>query len=92
MFLKQTFVDLHRCLRTIFGDKNVATMLFYATSYPTGMWSFQMASKKPFNPMTDLNTEKAAQFSKEKKLHYYNEGIHIGAFAVPNFVKKMLEI
>ena len=51
-----------------------------------------MASKKPLNPVTDFNAEKAAQFSKEKKLHYYNEGIHVGAFSLPNFVKQMLEI
>ena len=92
LFHQKTFVDLNRCIRTIFGDKQVSTMLFYASSYPTGMWSFQMASKKPLNPVTDFNAEKAAQFSKEKKLHYYNEGIHVGAFSLPNFVKQMLEI
>lgn len=92
LFHQRTFVDLHRCLRTIFGDKSVATMLFYASSYPTGMWSFQVASKKPFNPIFDLDTTQAAKFSKEKSLHYYNEGIHVGAFSLPNFVKRMLEL
>lgn len=92
LFHQKTFVDLHRCIRTIFGDKNAATMLFYAPSYPTGMWSFQIASKKPFNPMTDLDSEKAAKFSKEMNLHYYNDGVHVGAFSLPNFVKQMLEL
>ena len=92
LFHQKTFVDLHRCIRTIFGDKNAATMLFYAPSYPTGMWSFQIASKQPFNPMADLNADKAAKFSKEKNLHYYNEAVHIGAFSLPNFVKQMLEV
>lgn len=92
LFHKKTFVDLHRCLKGIFGMNNVNTMLFYASSYPTGMWSFQMASKQALNPIQDLNTKKAAEFSSQNKLHYYNEGVHIGAFAVPNFVKQMLEI
>lgn len=92
LFHQKTFVDLHRCLRTIFGDKSVATMLFYASSYPTGMWSFQVASNKPFNPIKDLDGAKAESFSQNNKLHYYNEGVHMGAFAVPNFVKRMLEM
>ncbi len=92
LFHQKTFVDLHRCLKGVFGSQNVNTLLFYASSYPTGMWSFQVASKKAMNPVKDLNTEKAAQFSAGNKLHYYNEGIHAGAFAVPNFVKKMLEL
>jgi spermidine synthase len=92
LFHQKTFVDLHRCIRTIFGDKNAATMLFYAPSYPTGMWSFQVASKKAFNPIADLKADKAAQFSKDKKLHYYNDGVHVGAFSLPNFVRQMLEL
>ena len=92
LFHQKTFVDLHRCLKGVFGPQNVNTLLFYASSYPTGMWSFQVASKKALNPTKDLNAEKAAQFSTANKLHYYNEGIHAGAFAVPNFVKKMLEL
>lgn len=92
LFHQKTFVELHRCLRTIFGNNSVSTMLFYASSYPTGMWSFQVASNKPFHPIKDLNGTKAEKFSQENKLHYYNEGVHFGAFAVPNFVKRMLEI
>jgi spermidine synthase len=92
LFHSQTFVDLNRCLRTIFGDKNVSTMLFYASSYPTGMWSFQMASKKSLHPIKDLDFEKAADFSRSQKLHYYNEGVHSGAFSLPNFVRSMLEV
>ncbi|MFN8848035.1 MAG: polyamine aminopropyltransferase [Bdellovibrionales bacterium] len=92
LFHKKTFIDLHRCLKGIFGMNNVHTLLFYASSYPTGMWSFQMASKQTLHPIQSFKSSEAAQFSKTNKLHYYNEDVHVAAFAMPSFVKKMLEV
>jgi spermidine synthase len=52
------------------------------------MWSLQMATKSDLNPSIAPAT--AAAFTKEHKLHYYNEGMHMAAFQLPGFVKRML--
>jgi spermidine synthase len=91
MFQTNTFVELNRCLKDIFGMQKVHTMLFHATTYPSGMWSLMMASKKSINPKTDIDTAKTASFVKQKNLKYYNEELHSAAFCLPNFVKSLLD-
>lgn len=91
MFHTNTFVELNHCLKDIFGIQKVHTMLFHATTYPSGMWSLMMASKKAINPKTDIDTAKTASFVKQKNLKYYNEELHSAAFCLPNFVKNLLE-
>lgn len=57
-------------------------------TYASGHWLFGFASKK-YHPLNDF---KGFEF-KEKLNHtkYYNEDIHRGAFALPNYVKNNLE-
>lgn len=90
MFHENTFVELNKCLKGIFGTKQVHTLLFHATTYPSGMWSLQMGVKGKTHPVSDMNKVTAAQFAKEKGLKYYNADVHQAAFALPTFVKKML--
>ncbi len=90
MFHQNTFVELNQCLKSIFGSKNVHTSLFYATSYPTGMWSIQMSIKGSKHPIKDFQVEPARNFSLSKGLHYYNETLHQGAFALPTFVRRLI--
>lgn len=91
MFHSNTFVELNHCLKDIFGMQKVHTMLFHATTYPSGMWSLMMASKKSLNPKTDIDSKKTAEFVNQKSLKYYNEELHAAAFCLPNFVKNLLE-
>jgi spermidine synthase len=91
MFHTTTFVELNHCLKDIFGMQKVHTMLFHATTYPSGMWSLMMASKKAISPKTDIDKAKTAEFVKQKKLKYYNEDLHTAAFCLPNFVKDLIE-
>lgn len=90
MFHEETFVELNQCLKSIFNNNQVYTLLFHATTYPSGMWSLQMAVKGNKHPIKDLNKEQAKNFSKTKKLKYYNEDLHVAAFSLPTFVKNML--
>ncbi|MGZ3690316.1 MAG: polyamine aminopropyltransferase [Pseudobdellovibrio sp.] len=90
MFHSQTFVELNKCLKQVFTPVSVHTMLFHATTYPSGMWSLQMAIKGQYHPVKDLNNEAAAQFCATKDLRYYNAELHSAAFALPTFVQKML--
>lgn len=90
MFHQNTFVELNQCLKGIFGQKQVHTSLFFATTYPSGMWSLQMGIKGTANPKEKQLEEKAKAFLQKNHLHYYNFATHQGAFGLPTFVTKML--
>lgn len=90
MFHQNAFVELNQCLKRIFGQKNVHTSLFHATSYPSGMWSIQMSCKSNKHPVKDFDSEKAREFAATNKLHYYNEALHVGAYQLPTFVREMI--
>ncbi len=91
MFHEETFMELNRCLKSIFGKEHTHTLLFHATTYPSGMWSLQMGVKGQTHPVRDFNFDKARQFSKANGLKYYNHELHTAAFSLPTFVRNMLE-
>lgn len=57
--------------------------LAYIPTYPSGMWSFTVGSKK-HDPEVVVTEEK-------RELKYYNSNVHRAAFQLPNFVKKIIE-
>lgn len=61
---------------------------FNVPTYASGYWYFGFASKK-YDPIEDLKADKWAEFDLDTK--YYNRELHKGAFALPNYVKKILE-
>jgi len=66
----------------IFSVYNFSNM-----TYPGGLWSFTFGSKK-YHPLNDFMIEKVKSAALD--FEYYNENIHIGAFALPSFQKKNL--
>lgn len=90
MFHENTFVELNQCLKKVFDMKAVHTLLFHATTYPSGMWSLQLAVKGNKHPVKDLDKAKAKEVSQSKQLKYYNEDLHVAAFSLPTFVRRML--
>jgi len=60
-------------------------MLAYIPSYPGGMWSFTMGSKK-YDPL-DFDESKFPGY----KTRYYTPKIHKAAFALPPFVEELLK-
>ncbi len=65
--------------------------LSYIPLYPAGMWSMACASKK-MSPLSDDVLKRASSNTELlKSLNYYNPEVHRGAFALPNFVKRMIE-
>jgi spermidine synthase len=90
MFHEETFVELNKCLKSIFGADQTHTLLFHATTYPSGMWSLQMGVKGQTHPIKNFNADRARQFSTAKKLRYYNHELHTAAFSLPTFVRNML--
>lgn len=90
LFHEKAFAELNQCLKKIFGKSRTHTLLFFAPTYPTGMWSHQIAAKGDINPAADFDVERSRTFTKEFKLRYYNENVHKAAFQLPGFVQEML--
>ncbi|MBE0449485.1 MAG: polyamine aminopropyltransferase [Clostridia bacterium] len=61
---------------------------FHMPTYPSGHWLFGFASKR-LDPIKDFKPEIWSELGIETK--YYNTDLHVGCFALPTFVKKMLE-
>ena len=57
-------------------------------TYPSGHWLFGFASKR-YHPLTDQDA--ARWKALVLRTRYYNEQLHRGAFALPNYVEEMLE-
>lgn len=64
------------------------TKLYLASipTYPSGLWSFTMGSKK-YNP---LETG-AENFQRKMETRYYTPNIHQAVFALPKFVEDMVK-
>lgn len=60
-------------------------------TYPSGHWLFGFASKK-LDPIADFTPEKQERWNQlGLDTKYYNTDLHIGAFALPTYVKRLLE-
>jgi len=81
VFYSEMMVNIHRRLNSVFPV--VKVYMATVPTYPGGFWSFTIGSKKyqEPNPVT---------FDKQTK--YVNKEIIKSCFAIPNFVKKHLNI
>jgi len=69
--------------------KIVRPYLAFIPTYPSGMWSFTVASNRldPLGVSPSALGKLYREFvEKNGELRYYNPEIHYGAFAIPNFV------
>lgn len=57
-------------------------------TYPSGHWLFGFASKR-YHPVGDLDEAKWNALKLDTK--YYNTKLHVGAFALPNYVWALLK-
>ena len=80
-----TVRHMYRNLREIFPIVKMYTA--YVPIYPSCFWSFAFCSKK-YHPIIDFDIDR---YKKSKlKNNYYNLDMHIGSFALPEFVKKII--
>ncbi len=76
----------HRKIKQLFPICKVYQA--HIPTYESGHWLFGFASKK-FDPIQDFNK---SNWEKLKfKTKYYNSDLHLGSFALPTYVKEMLE-
>ncbi|MGB0885731.1 MAG: polyamine aminopropyltransferase [Chitinophagales bacterium] len=85
-FNEQACQELFEVYDKVFGTENVHPYLAYIPTYPSGQWAFAFCSKSGIHPSKDFNDS----LGNLKDLKYYNEALHYGAFALPNFVKELL--
>ena len=67
--------------------KNIGVYLAYVPTYPSGMWSFTIASDVINITDTSQNTERV----KELKTKYFCDSIYACLFALPKFVQDMIK-
>ncbi len=86
---RQTLPQVHRLLRPLFAT--VASYLAPVPTYPTGLWSFTLASLQR-DPLRDFQLQTAEQryVQLRGKLRYYTPALHCAAFALPAFVLELL--
>lgn len=75
----------HKKIQGIFPIASVYQ--FHMPTYPSGHWLFGFASKA-LHPIKDIQVEEWNKFGLKTK--YYNTDLHIGAFALPTYVKESL--
>jgi spermidine synthase len=67
--------------------ENVECFLAYIPTYPSGMWNFAMGYK---NKPASLMFDEERYNNLNLNLKYYNKDIHKASFALPEFVKRLL--
>lgn len=85
-FNRREMKRAHDKLKVIFPIAK--TYQAHIPTYPSGHWLFGFASKN-MNPITDGNFKKWNDLGL--KTRYYNTDLHIGAFALPTYVKELLD-
>lgn len=75
----------HEKIKSVFEVAKIYQV--HIPTYPSGHWMFGFASKK-YDPIKDLKEE--AWNSLNIKTKYYNTDLHKGSFAIPNYVKELL--
>lgn len=89
-FNPKAFEELNHCLKKVFGKDKVHCYLVFIPMYPSGIWSLTYASKSGLNPL-HFNRDRVLEFAQKHNLSYYNADVHQSAFALPNYIKKMIE-
>ncbi len=88
LFMEDVFLTALGLLRKVFGPDSVHPYLATIPCYPGGLWSFAFCSR-----CQDPIREAAAEhdLSARELTRYYDRRIHEAAFAVPVFVRKLMQ-
>lgn len=83
-FNKELIINVQKDVKSIFPLTKL--YLAFIPTYPSGMWSFTMGSKK-YDPEKIDKSQIV-----DTKTRYYNADVHFGAFALPNFAKELTNL
>ena len=85
-YYAKSMQDAHDKIQGLFKVHRVYQA--HIPTYPSGHWLFGFASKK-YDPIKDLDAD--AWNALAIKTKYYNTDLHVGCFALPTYVREMLE-
>ena len=83
---REAMIKAHRKIKMLFPIHTVYQ--FHQPIYPSGYWLFGFASKQ-YHPLHDHQPK--AWEALGLKTRYYNSALHQGAFALPTYVKELLD-
>jgi len=88
-FYKSDAIAVQRAHKRIVQSFD-CSMIYQAhiPSYPSGHWLFGFSTKK-YHPLRDFSAANWKQLGI--KTRYYNTQLHVGAFALPNYVEDLLK-
>ncbi len=84
------FPQIFHRLQSAFLPHRVYPYFAFIPTYATGMVGFLLASKGNHHPVQNLDHQRAIQLSQTHPLRYYTPEIHAASFALPPFIKTML--
>lgn len=84
-FFEETITKVNRSLKKMF--RNVEHFSAPVTTYPSGYWSFVIAS----NAALEFNSKNYDQLKNKIQCKYYNKDVHNASFALPNFFQKLIK-
>ena len=88
-FYKEDRIAMQRAHKRIVESFPISRVYqAHIPTYPSGHWLFGFASKT-LHPVKDYDGKRWQELGI--KTHYYNPQLHIGAFALPNYVQELLE-
>ncbi len=88
-FYKEDAKATIRAHRRIYESFDLARVYqAHIPTYPSGHWLFGFASKK-YHPVRSLDKQRWLDFKIECR--YYNPNLHVGSFALPNYVESLLK-
>lgn len=87
LFNPETVRGMYGNLRDIFPIVEMYSCLM--PIYPSSFWSFAFCSKK-YHPLKDFQADRYAQ-TDLSTCNYYNDEIHKGSFALPQYVRELLK-
>lgn len=89
-FNKKAFIQIDKNLKAVFDHENKFNILFNIPTFPSGIWSFQVIFCNGDNPL-GVKKQKINNFLIHNKTNYYNYETHLASFAIPEYMKKMLQ-
>lgn len=81
-----SLVRAHKRIKGVFPVHKIYQA--HIPTYPSGHWLFGFASNK-FDPIKDFDADRWNSLGLDTK--YYNTELHKGCFALPNYVKELLD-
>ena len=88
-FYKEDALAMQRAHKRIVESFDISRVYqAHIPTYPSGHWLFGFSSKK-YHPVTDFDSKRWKE--RNIKTKYYNTQLHVGAFALPNYVEELLE-